>query len=407
MHLVGARLRQRMFNTPFWWLGQAIGWVVCVAFCLLFTFLGTFGVLIALGALLGLPAGLYSWISVLKKPKKVAKKLEAAATLDVAWDEKAILLRAARIFEAYQEDWSAKNWQNMKRYMTPTYYQHASLMIAALTQMWRTNQVNSPAIDEMAIMDLTDSQDNAQDTVTVGITAHADDVLIDDSTRDQLYRDKSKFTEYWTLKRIDDKWYLDKIEQATKASWTADRELQNLAKTNGFFYSLDMGWLFIPKRGQLFGKAKFGVSDINNHIIGVYNNAYLLQLYTYDPVPNSSGSYLIAQTNVPKQYGNIIVRRKSWKNLWGPRGLRKISTEWGDFNKKYEVFASSAEGATSFELLHPSFMEKLEALPFEVNIEVVDNVVYLYSVQLIEKNAPASYERMLEILQEAYKQMKM
>jgi hypothetical protein len=52
-------------------------------------------------------------------------------------------------------------------------------------------------------------------------------------------------------------------------------------------------------------------------------------------------------------------------------------------------------------------MEKLEALPFEVSIEVVDNVVYLYSVQLTEKNPAVSYQRMLEILQEAYKQMKL
>jgi hypothetical protein len=52
-------------------------------------------------------------------------------------------------------------------------------------------------------------------------------------------------------------------------------------------------------------------------------------------------------------------------------------------------------------------MEKLEALPFEVNIEVVDNVVYLYSPQPTDKNSADTYAKMLEILQEAYKQMKM
>lgn len=407
MHFVSGFIRKRMFNGPFWWLGQIIGWVICIAFCFLCLFLGAWGILIAIGALLGTSAGLYSWLSKVKKPKRVTRKLEVAAGADVIWDEQAILNRTQRIFEAYQEDWTAKNWQNMKNYMTPSYYQHASLLIAALTQMKRTNQVNAPGINEMAIVDLNDSQDNAQDTVTVGLTAHADDILVDDVTGEQLYRDRSQFTEYWTLKRIDDKWYLDKIQQATQAPGKAALELQNLAKTNGYFYSLDMGWLFIPKRGELFGKAKFGISDINNHIIGVYNNNYLLQLYTYDPVPRNNGSYLIAQTNVPKQYGNIVVRRKSWKNFFKPKGLRQISMEWGDFNKKYEVFASNAEGATSFELLHPAFMEKLEALPFEVNIEVVDNVVYLYSAQLTEKNPPASYYKMLEILQEAYKQMRM
>jgi hypothetical protein len=50
-----------------------------------------------------------------------------------------------------------------------------------------------------------------------------------------------------------------------------------------------------------------------------------------------------------------------------------------DFNAKFEVWASSIELATSFELLHPAFIQKLEELPFEVNIEVVDTTLYLYS----------------------------
>lgn len=407
MHVIGAFIRKKMVNKPYWWLGQAIGWFVCTVFCFLCILLGSIGFLIALGAIFGTTAGLYSVFSKIKRNKKVTQKLYVAAEHDVTWDEQAILMRTTRIFEAYQEDWTTKNWQNMKNYMTPMYYQHASLLIAALTQMNRTNTVQYPTIREIAIVDLADDADNTKDTVTVGITAEANDMLYDDLTNEQLYQDKSQFTEYWTLKRHENTWYLDKIEQATQARWKTDSRLEELAQTNGFFYSLDMGWLFIPKRGELFGKAKFGVSDINNHIIGVYNNNYLLQLYTYDPVPRSSGSYLIAQTNVPKQYGNIVVRRKSWKNFFKPKGLRQISMEWGDFNKKYDVFASSIEGATSFELLHPAFMEKLEALPFEVNIEVVDNVVYLYSAQLTEKNPPASYYKMLEILQEAYKQMRM
>jgi hypothetical protein len=51
-------------------------------------------------------------------------------------------------------------------------------------------------------------------------------------------------------------------------------------------------------------------------------------------------------------------------------------------------------------------MEKLEALPFEVNIEVVDTIVYLYAPLKTEKNPPEYYKAMLNILQEAYKQMR-
>ena len=406
MHLVGAFIRNKTVNKPHWLLGQVIGWIVCSVFCFLCILLGSIGFVIAIGATFGMAAGLYSWVSKIRRNKKVTQKLYAASELDASWDEQAILMRTTSIFQAYQEDWTNKNWRNMEQYMTPAYYAHAQLMVAALMQLNRTNTVQYPTVREIAIVDLTDDADNTRDTVTVGITADANDMLYDDLTNELLYQDKSEFTEYWTLKRQNDTWYLDKIEQATRANWKADSNLEAFANANGFFYSLDMGWLFIPKRGQLFGKAKFGVSDINNHVIGIYNE-YLLQLYTYDPVPRSSGSYLIAQTSVPKQYGNIIVRRKSWMNFTKPQGLRQISMEWGDFNKKYEVFASSAEGPTSFELLHPVFMEKLEALPFAVNIEVVDNVVYLYSSQRTEKNSADKYQVMLDILREAYRQMRM
>lgn len=94
------------------------------------------------------------------------------------------------------------------------------------------------------------------------------------------------------------------------------------------------------------------------------------------------------------------------------KDLNKLSTEWGDFNKKYDVFASNAEQATSFELLNPTFMEKLEAVPFEVNIEVVDNVVYLYADEAESKVTTSAYdaqryEVMLGLLKDAFKEMRM
>jgi len=383
-----------------------VGWVLCgvlAGACLL---LGSLGFLVAIGALAGMGAGLYNWFSKLKRGKKATKKLQTAAQLDPAWDEPAILARTKELFDAYQKDWSARAWEKMAAYMTPRYYQHASLMVAALMQAKRINQVDTPWIKQSMIVDLDDQADNNSDTVKVGLTAQADDKLINELTGEVIYKDGSEFTEYWRLKRQGNTWLLDGIDQATAAEWKKDVELERFALENGFFYSLDYGWLLIPSRGQIFNTARFGTSDINNHIIGLYNE-YLLQLYTYDPVPGSAGSYLIAQTNVPKSYGNIVVRRKHLTNFIKPRGLQKIAMEWGDFNKKYEVFASSAEGVTSFELLHPAFMVQLEALPFEVNIEVVDNVVYLYSNQPTDKVPSVRYRQMLDILREAYKQMRL
>jgi hypothetical protein len=57
---------------------------------------------------------------------------------------------------------------------------------------------------------------------------------------------------------------------------------------------------------------------------------------------------------------------------------------------------------TAFELLHPAYMEKLFALPFKVSIEVVDNVVYLYT-----RDKKADYATMYAILNDAFKEMKL
>ena len=93
----------------------------------------------------------------------------------------------------------------------------------------------------------------------------------------------------------------------------------------------------------------------------------------------------------------------------GIRGLQKVSMEWGQFNSRYEVYATSAEQATSFELLNPLYMQKLQALNFEVNMEVVDNILYLYTA--IKYDATTSnlteYQTMLDLLKEAFEQMKM
>lgn len=408
MHVIGAKFRKYGFNHELWLVFQISGWLICAVFSILLMWgLGFLGFFMAIGAVLGTGAGLYNWFSLLKKSKKVTQELQVAAQQDHVWNETDILTRAQQVFLQYQADWSARNWQNMAGYMTPDYHRHASLMIAALLQAHRLNLVDHPQVQQMVITDLYDSDVSSQDTVTVGLTATADDRLVDDRDSKQLFRDDSPFTEFWRFKRVGETWMLDGIEQATAAGWKTDGQLAAFASDHGYFYSLDWGWLLLPSRGRLFGRAKFGTSDINNHVIGIYNQSYLLQLYTYDPVPKNAGSYLIAQTNVPKTYGDIVVRRKKWHNWLAPRGLKKVTMEWGDFNKKYQVYASDIEQVTSFELLHPVFMEKLEALPFEVNIEVVDNVVYLYAPQRQDRVSADRYPVMLEILQEAYKQMKL
>ena len=365
---------------------------------------GFFGSIVALGAIVGAPAGLFNWFSeVLKQSADVKQRLKRAAANDPMWDETQLVDFAKQTFMRYQYDWSRQDTESMKQYMTEDYHYHASLFIYTLQLMQRTNTVEDIVIDEAVVVQVHDDQNDANDRVTIGITARAKDTLINTAANTAIFTDSNSFTEYWTFARSGSTWLLADIGQATADMAAYNNELAAFAAQNNYCYSVDMGWLFIPERGQLFGQAKFGVSDINNHAVGLYKESLLVQLYTYAAF-NGARPRVIAQVNVLKTYGNIIVHRKRSSSI-NTRGLERIETEWIQFNQQYEVYASNAEQATSFELLNPTYMEQLAALPFAVTIEVVDNVIYLYTDE--RGTDVATYGIMLDLVHKAFKELRL
>jgi Protein of unknown function (DUF3137) len=407
MHLVGAFFRKAKKEK---WLFdglEVVGWIIAALYAVALTWVvGFFGFLAGGCGFLGMSAGLYGWFGKLHQSKKTKQALLAAEQQDGAWDEQKLIAHGKDVFMRYQQDWSNYNTESMKAYMTPAYQYHAALMIYALQLASRRDLVNRPVISQAMIVGVDNEAENDKDQVIIGFTAKANDQLIDTRSNQILFTDNTDFTESWRFRRSGNTWLLDGIQPATASQWIHNTALEQFAAAQGYYFSLDWGWLLLPAHGQLFGEGKFGVADINNHVIGVYNNKCLVQLYTYSSSPQAQKIYLIAQTSVPKSYGDIVVRHKSGLHLFGIRGLNRVTMEWPDFNKKYEVFASNVEQVTSFELLDPVFMEQLEALPFEVNIEVVDNVVYLYAPQKTVPDA-GRYQVMLDILYRAFQQMRL
>ncbi len=392
-------------------LGSFVLWPIACIACIVLIYLSPlYGGIIGVGALIGTGAGLYGWFGkAVQFSKRPRQDMQLAAATDPGWDQTTVLAKTAKIFMDYQADWSTGNLASIKTYTSEYYYGHISLMIEALQLAKRSNPMSDVVIKNQSVFGMYNPEGPDSDTVTVGFESSAHDTLIDTQSGETLYTDRSTFIEYWTFLRRGNEWILDHINQETEDASSIRTTLQSFAAENRYYYSPDWGWLLLPRRGQLFGRGKFGVSDINNHIIGHYEDA-LVQLYTYQPNPSADSAareyYLIAQMYTVSSYGSIVVRRKKMlSGLFGaPKGLSKIEMEWTQFNAQYEVYASSAEGASSFELLEPTYMEKLAALPFEVNIEVVDNVVYLYSK---ERSINSShYPQMMEILHEAYRHMK-
>lgn len=396
----------RNFNK---FVGAIVGGLVAIAVAIGF---GSFMLLFApfeyavivCGAIAGIIVGCLNLIGKAKQAAaRLKKRIEVAASADPVWQEDKLQARIEQTFYEYQKDWSNFDLAHIKTYTTPRYFEHISLMLAAMKTMGRQNVIEAPQLREKYVTTITDSADNDNDSFVAAIWGEAKDKLVETSTQHVLYTDPSSFSELWKFKRHGDTWLLDRIEQTTADFSMENVPLRKFAEHNGMHYSLDWGWLLLPKRGELFRNAGFIYSDVNNHVIGNWHGI-IVQLYTYVPNKNEGDNYLIAQITLPKSYGGILIKRKRRIFNNGPRGYLRLEYEWPDFNDRFAVFATDVDKVTSFELLNPKFMAYLYDQNLKVEIEVVDNVVYLYSKVSANEQR---YKEMLEILRQAFHELKM
>lgn len=345
------------------------------------------------------------WEKMKKRFKKADEDIKKAG-----WDETALQTEAANIFTRYQNDWSRRDGGDFAQYMTPRYAVHSLLMLKALAELRRFNRMQNLKIVRMDTSAVYDNTDDSQDFFSVFIEAQAEDALVTEDER-VLFTDKKPFIEEWIFQRGNEGWLLAGIRQTTEAPSARELDLEQFAQTNNMFYSLDMGWLFLPARGELFnrGKWQFGYSDVNNHVIGLYNQR-LVQLYTYvrslNGKQDSSKTYLVGQIHVPKSYGGILIERKKglFKRVFAPKGYEKYEFEWPDFNKRYSVYATDQSRLATFELLNPGFMAYLHDTFNDVNIEVIDNVIFFYTEKA---GVRTDYESLMQLLMKAFKELQL
>ncbi|MEO8105014.1 MAG: DUF3137 domain-containing protein [Candidatus Saccharibacteria bacterium] len=377
-------------------------------------------------------SAIIAWWRRRRQIKKAKQELSVAEAQDPTWNS--VVRRASEVFLQFQHDWSDLNVPSMRNYLTPRYFEHISLMMEALKQMNRQNLMSNLNLSSATIFNVSDSLNNNQDHFDIEMKASAHDELIDSTENMSIFVDEKSFTEVWSFDRQGNDWLLDKINQvdaetaiekgyvsksATQTKENESSQMQLFAERNSFYYNADFGRLLLPTRGELFTLANFGRSNINYHVIGKYRDV-LVQFYQYIPVIADErkfmdylkamykpvyryDTYVIAQTILPKTYGDIIVKRKGSLGLsFKPSGMTQVSLEGVDFNKNFSVYATDVEKVTSLELLNPAYMQKLLDLSFAVNIEIVDNVLYLYS-----SDKKADFDTMLALLQNGFEEMKM
>lgn len=318
-------------------------------------------------------------------------------------EEKKLAKQVNDTFFGFQKGWSEFDAKAMQQLCSTEYSKRMILELGVLRNYKRRDQMDDCQLTAVYLKKADDYSKGFE----VQIRASATDKLIDEAEKKTLFTDNSPWVEYWQFVCEGGSYKLDLIRQDTEDASKYDAGIAEFAAKQGFYYDPDFGWLMMPTRGAIFGPAGFGNADINNHVIGSVGSANrqkIVEFYSYEPKAGAGMSPItVAQAILPKKYDDILVTEKSWYDFKPKlKGLEKVETESVDFNKKFSVWAAQPDRATSFELLATNFMERIYKLDFEVNIEVVDNVLYLYS-----PDNKLNYDEMLEVLSWAFDEMKL
>lgn len=322
-------------------------------------------------------------------------------------EEKWIHEAATHIFEQYQKDWTDFNYDSIATYATPGYAQHASYMLDLLNNLHRINKVSQLKVNYTCLLNHVDSNTKLPANISVEFGFNGLDEVIDTTKQTILYKNQAHgISETWNFIYDGKSLKLSGISQPTESASHLVKSLADFAKANQLYYSPDWGRYALPSRGLIFGGSTMRISDINNHVIGKWGDL-LVQLYTYAETPGTPSSYyLVGQINVPKNYLGVIVKSKKFATHHKPdKNYERFELEWPDFNKRYEVYAARRDALPAFELLNPKFMEYLYDKNLPYNLEVVDNVIYIFAN--VKHITEADYAELLEILKLAYQELKM
>ena len=321
--------------------------------------------------------------------------------------EKWIHTEGQRIFEQYQKDWTEFNLNSIKTYTTSSYFEHTGYMLELLKDLHRVNKVSKLKVNYVCLLNPVSDKTSLPANIRIEFGFSGLDEVINTANSKNLYKKYvASVNETWNFVYDGKTLKLSGISQPTESAPHLIKSLADFATQNKLFYSPDWGRYALPARGLIFGKSSMSVSDINNHIIGKWGDL-LIQLYTYAETPGVPSSYyLVGQINVPKDYLGVIVKSLKYKTHHKPeKSYEKFEMEWPDFNDRYEVYAAKRDALPAFELLNPKFMEYLYDKNLNYNLEVVDNVIYIFAN--VKNITEADYAELLTVLEKAHKELKM
>ncbi len=115
--------------------------------------------------------------------------------------------------------------------------------------------------------------------MSVAFLAEADDRLEEVATGKKLRSANEEFAEKWNFVREDNEWKLDALNQPTEDVSTLIAHSISLLKITVCILAwIGVGYFF--RRVVTYLPRYFNSADVNNHVIGVWDDGILVQLYT-------------------------------------------------------------------------------------------------------------------------------
>jgi hypothetical protein len=356
---------------------------------------------------------IYSFIYRAKKLKKIEEIIQFAAKNDTTWNKEFMTGKVSETFLLFKNDWNNLSAEKMKSYLSEEYFQRIFLIMEILKKQGRSLRIGNYKVTNIKFIDAVYNSTSDPDNFTVQIDSYYNQSLIDTKTEQVIFFSSSLSIElpqeYWNFIKEDGVWKLSNIKMVGQKM--TDQKITDFSKKYNLHYEPFFGWMTIPREGKIFSKLlnNNNVSCDSNHLVGIFDEKIVefYKLYgNYGSIIKSKEmkNYLVAQAILPGKYKDIVIIRNNFfeKAALSFTDLQKIKTESNDFNNQYSVWSSEIDGVNTLRLLSPNFMEKIMMLSFDLNIEVVGNILYLFT----EDHNEVDYEDMLEILSCAFDEVK-
>lgn len=369
--------------------------------------------------------------SIMRKKELATAETQrvAAEAKDPIWSKELLDTTATTAAKQYFQAYADRDFQTLQSMATPDFAKRLALEMAALVGSQRKMVFEKFTIENIELVKIDDEEDDTKDSFAALVSTGGTECYVD-LARNETYIDRLAPKYSFVFTRAENSWLIADVLLGCTFSaggevFLGDANLRPLPPTEsesirnksyaaialltdkfGFISDLGLAPAMRPRHGALFETTPSGGRELQNFIIGYYEEKVALVYRCVDYQEAKNERYpirelFVTQTFLPKSYPEIYIHHKSLLDS-APSGTVKRTLESNEFAKEYNVYSTPDASMETFELLAPNFMQRLMDLPFLVMIEVVGNSLYFITDNL----GTVDGQTMIDLLSYAFDELK-